>query len=171
MCLSTPLDSLKGHRKSWSNVSLDFARFTQGVSKKAGRMCLSTPLDSLKGHRKSWSSGAEKSLLKLAEMSSIHSKGIEKAGRAACAEPGLPRACRRAEVSREKLAKVSRDALDKMNEASRVFRSACAKEECPPRRTRLAQSHNLLSSQDKPKRALQSALVFHTTDRHAINTT
>ena len=48
--------------------------------------------------------------------------GIEKAGRAACAEPGLPRACRRAEVSREKLAKVSRDALDKMNEASQVFR-------------------------------------------------
>ena len=69
-------------------------------------MCLSTPLDSLKGHRK-------KLVECVSRLHSIHSRGIEKAGRAACAEP--------AEVSREKLAKVSRDALDKLNEASRVF--------------------------------------------------
>ena len=44
-----------------------------------------------------------------------------KGHRAACAEPGLPRACRRAEVSREKLAEVSRDALDKLYESSKLL--------------------------------------------------
>jgi hypothetical protein len=63
-------------------VSLDpprRTRFTQGASKKLverSREKLAEAsrdaLDSLKGYRKSWSSGAEKSLLKLVEMHSIH---------------------------------------------------------------------------------------------------